>query len=69
MLEIWFRDEFSISVSSALQLDSLLIIFAGSDSRRWQERLGGGGGGDNLREDDYLIEGCYFKYCSMEVVP
>ena len=67
MLEIWFLDEFSMSVSSASKLESLLIIFAGSDSRRWQERLGGGG--DNLREGDYLKEGYYFKYCLLEVVP
>ena len=65
MLEIWFRDEFSMSVSSASKLESLLIIFAGSDSRRWQERLGG----DNLREGDYLKEGYYFKHCLLEVVP
>ena len=65
MLEIWFLDEFSMSVSSASKLESLLIIFAGSDPRRWQERLGG----DNLREGDYLKEGYYFKYCLLEVVP
>ena len=65
MLEIRFLDVFSMSVSSASKLESLLIIFAGSDSRRWQERLGG----DNLREGDYLKEGCYFKYCLLEVAP